>query len=58
MGYARHKFKTEHAGAKKGRGAFWGRKKDAKSYSNKARRRIDQRLAAGDYEDGDDLYSN
>lgn len=53
MGYAKHKFKTEHAGAKKGAGAFWGRKVDAKIHSKKARRRIDQRLASGNYEDCD-----
>lgn len=30
--------KTEHSGAKKGKGAFWGPKKDAKKTSNKQRR--------------------
>lgn len=30
--------KTEHSGAKKGSGAYWGRKKDAKDESNKKRR--------------------
>lgn len=30
--------KTEHNGAKHGNGAYWGRKKDAKKLSNKARR--------------------
>lgn len=30
--------KTEHAGAKKGRGAYWGRKVDAKRESNRKRR--------------------
>jgi len=30
--------KTEHAGPKKGRGAYWGRKKDAKKESNRVRR--------------------
>jgi len=30
--------KTEHAGAKKGKGAYWGPKKDAKKESNRARR--------------------
>ncbi|MEA3241210.1 MAG: hypothetical protein U9P37_06540 [Pseudomonadota bacterium] len=30
--------KTEHAGAKKGKGAYWGLKKDAKKESNRARR--------------------
>lgn len=30
--------KTEHAGPKKGSGAYWGRKVDAKRESNRARR--------------------
>ena len=30
--------KTEHAGPKKGSGAYWGRKGDAKRESNRARR--------------------
>jgi hypothetical protein len=30
--------KTEHVGPKKGRGAYWGRKGDAKRDSNKVRR--------------------
>ncbi|MDV6315619.1 hypothetical protein [Idiomarina sp. HP20-50] len=34
--------KTEHSGAKKGRGAYWGRKKDAKEESSK-KRRADER---------------
>jgi len=34
--------KTEHAGPKKGRGAYWGRKKDAKKESNKVRREVDK----------------
>ena len=29
--------KTEHSGAKKGRGAYWGRKADAKRESNRRR---------------------
>jgi len=29
--------KTEHAGAKRGRGAYWGRKAEAKRESNKVR---------------------
>jgi hypothetical protein len=33
--------KTEHAGAKKGKGAYYGRKRDAKKESNKERRRVD-----------------
>lgn len=32
--------KTEHAGAKKGNGAYWGSKKNAKNESNKKRREI------------------
>lgn len=35
--------KTEHSGAKKGKGAYYGRKKDAKKESNKARRAQDKR---------------
>jgi hypothetical protein len=31
--------KTEHSGAKKGRGSYYGKKKDAKKESNKRRRR-------------------
>jgi len=30
--------KTEHSGSKKGNGAYWGYKKDAKHESNKKRR--------------------
>ncbi len=30
--------KTEHAGSKRGRGAYWGRKRHAKKESNKKRR--------------------
>jgi hypothetical protein len=36
---AYHAGKTEHSRAKKGRGAFWGRKADAKKGSNRVRRR-------------------
>ena len=35
---AYHSKKTEHAGPKKGRGAYHGRKKDAKKESSKQRR--------------------
>jgi hypothetical protein len=35
--------KTEHAGAKKGRGAYWGPKKNAKRESNRKRRESDKR---------------
>ncbi len=37
--------KTEHAGPKKGRGAFYGRKAEAKQQSNR-RRREDGKLEA------------
>jgi hypothetical protein len=30
--------KTEHSGAKHGKGAYWGRKADAKKHSKKQRR--------------------
>lgn len=39
--------KTEHAGSKKGKGAHWGRKAEAKQLSKKARRAADKRAAAG-----------
>ena len=35
--------KTEHSGAKKGNGAFYGRKVEAKKLSNKARRNADKK---------------
>jgi hypothetical protein len=38
--------RTEHAGAKKGRGAFYGRKVDAKKASNRHRREEDKRAAS------------
>lgn len=41
MAYEIKNRKTEHAGAKKGKGAYWGPKKDAKKESNKERRRVD-----------------
>ena len=34
--------KTEHSGPKKGRGAYWGRKTDAKLESNRVRRETDK----------------
>ena len=34
--------KTEHSGAKKGGGAYWGLKKDAKRESNRKRRENDR----------------
>jgi hypothetical protein len=42
---AYHAKKTEHAGAKKGRGAFYGHKVDAKKASNRRRREDDKRAA-------------
>lgn len=35
--------KTEHAGPKKGAGAYWGRKKTAKKESNRVRRETDKK---------------
>ena len=35
--------KTEHAGPKKSRGAFYGSKPEAKKASNRRRRRTDKR---------------
>jgi len=37
--------KTEHAGPKKGSGAFYGRKVEAKKASNRRRREDDKRAA-------------
>lgn len=37
--------KTEHSGPKKGCGAYWGLKVDAKKESNRKRREIDKKLA-------------
>ena len=34
--------KTERSGMKKGRGAYWGRKKAAKKESNRVRREMDK----------------
>ena len=42
-GAVRDKTRTEHAGAKRGCGAYYGRKVEAKRVSNKARRRNDRR---------------
>ncbi|MBL8699928.1 MAG: hypothetical protein JNK67_16240 [Alphaproteobacteria bacterium] len=51
--------KTEHAGAKKGQGAFWGPKRVAKSASTIRRRREDKSEAAlaGDADRDDDPAS-
>ena len=43
MNFVGHSKKTEHSGAKKGRGAFYGRKKDAKNASSRRRRADDKR---------------
>jgi hypothetical protein len=40
---AYHSGKTEHSGSKKGRGAFWGRKKQAKKGSTGKRRIEDKK---------------
>jgi hypothetical protein len=40
---AYHSGKTEHSGPKKGCGAFWGRKKQAKKGSKKKRRIEDKK---------------
>lgn len=37
--------KTEHSGAKRGKGAYYGRKADAKRESNKARRANDRKAS-------------
>jgi len=42
---ARQNHKTEHSGAKKGRGAFYGPKRVAKKVSRKRRREMDRRRA-------------
>ena len=42
---AYHSGKTEHSGAKKGRGAFWGHKADAKKGSKRVRRKDDRAAA-------------
>ena len=39
--------KTEHSGSKKGCGAYWGRKADAKKQSNRRRREQDKILNKG-----------
>jgi hypothetical protein len=40
--------KTEHSGSKKGCGAYWGRKRDAKRESSRARRRAAQSQVMAD----------
>jgi hypothetical protein len=41
----RTKGRTEHSGSKKGKGAFFGKKKDAKRFSNRHRRIMDRQLS-------------
>jgi len=43
--------KSEHAGAKKGNGAYWGRKQIAKSESNRIRREADKEEAKPESEE-------
>lgn len=45
MGYGIATTRTEHSGAKKGKGAFWGRKADAKLTARKGRRAADKATA-------------
>jgi hypothetical protein len=49
---AYHIRKTEHSGAKKGNGAFWGYKEEAKKGSNKVRRRQTQEVTKEEAFDG------
>ena len=48
---------TEHSGPKKGNGAYWGRKKDAKHESNKKRREAGKVLVGNELMDEIDSYS-
>jgi hypothetical protein len=43
--------KTEHAGAKKGKGAYWGRRQIAKLESNRVRREADKEEAKPEAEE-------
>jgi hypothetical protein len=43
--------KSEHAGAKKGQGAYWGRKQVAKAESNRVRREVDKLETVADVEE-------
>lgn len=49
--------KTEHSGAKKGKGAFYGRKKEAKRDSNKNRRQADKAAVKEEPGDWDHGYN-
>ena len=42
--------KTEHSGAKRGRGAYWGPKKDGKRESSRKRRENDRNESRERYE--------
>lgn len=42
--------KTEHSGAKKGKGAYWGRKADAKKESSRVRREDDKKNVLVEYD--------
>lgn len=46
--------KTEHSGAKKGSGAYWGRKVGAKKESNRQRREDDKVSIAEEPSDKDE----
>ena len=46
--------KTEHAGGKKGKGAYWGRRIAAKKESNRKRREEDKVIVTGPAVDGKD----
>jgi hypothetical protein len=41
--------KTEHSGSKKGRGAYYGKRQDAKTLSKKARRQNGKKAAKEQY---------
>jgi len=45
---AQKRVKTEHNGPKRGRGAFWGPRQEAKKESNRKRRTDDKRAARGE----------
>ena len=50
VGMAYQAKKTEHSGAKRGRGAYWGPKKDAKRESSRKRRKNDRNESRERYE--------
>jgi hypothetical protein len=50
--------KTEHAGPKKGRGAYWGRKKAAKNESNRVRREADKNESQPALDSDEELRNN